>query len=40
METQNISEEENLVMNGKVNALDWLLCKENSCSAREPSDRE
>jgi len=33
METQNIFEEENLVINGKVDALDWLLYKENSCSA-------
>lgn len=31
METQNVFEEENLVINGNIYALDWLLYKENSC---------
>jgi len=40
MERQNILEEENLVINGKVDALVCLLYKENSCSVPEPSNRE
>ena len=31
MATQNVFEEENSVIKGKIDALDWLLCKENSC---------
>lgn len=31
MENKNIFEEENLVVNGNIYALDWLLYKEKSC---------
>jgi hypothetical protein len=31
MATQNVFEEEKLVLNGQIYSLDWLLNKENSC---------
>jgi len=30
MKTQNVFEEENLVINGNIYSVDWLLYKENS----------